>query len=130
MRRPAWLRSLALVLGLWFPLVAGEPGLFDPCPTHGVVAAAQTAHMSHTAMAGHAHHGQSQTPGPSHQHNGCTCVGCCSTTGTALRAPAVATVAIATIIIPTAQQFADVSTRPRPAPEYARPYTTGPPRLA
>lgn len=131
MRRRIWFRPLSALLALWLPLIIGEPRVFMPCPVHSVrehVAAMANSHMAHDEVAGThlaaAHHGDHA---PSKGHNCCNCIdGCCASVAlTAPKAEALAAVVIAYAehgSLPSIQSFA------RPAPEYARPYTTGPPR--
>lgn len=139
MRRTWWFNPLATLLTLWLPLIIGEPSLLQPCPTHGaaVVASAATANAHqasangqqhtahHAASADSADHGSA----PDHQHANCSCIGCC--TGSPAITPnfgaPIATVVVATYT--AAPPPVEAAALPRPAPEYARPYNTGPPRV-
>jgi hypothetical protein len=139
MRRTWWFRPLSTILTLWLPLIVGEPSLLQPCPTHGaavVASAAMHSAQSPAHRAGgeveHLHHAASapasgHDSSPGHQHN-CSCIGCC--TGAAAIVPRfdapIASVVVATYL--AADVPVEAAALPRPAPEYARPYTTGPPR--
>jgi hypothetical protein len=134
MRRPLWFRTLASMLALWFPLVAGEPGVLHPCPTHGSGSALATslhgAHAGasmHSAAHGAGHHSAPSAPG--HDHHNCTCISCCTASAAALRAPDAPTIEIMTVERAASAAVPNAASLPRPAPEYARPYTTGPPRV-
>src|ERR1700754_5062453 len=76
--RPFWLRAIAAILAVWFPLVIGEPSLLQPCPTHGAA-----AHASHGATT--KAHGHDQAP--PNTHHDCTCIGCCAAGSPAAAAP-------------------------------------------
>ena len=115
--------------------------MMQPCPMHGSMVVAAAAAKSVAPVAGHhavadgshaAHHvdnapasGHDSAPG--HQHN-CSCIGCCA--GSAAVVPGFGA-PIATIVVATytaAPAPVEAAALPRPAPDYARPYTTGPPR--
>ncbi|HXT19037.1 MAG TPA: hypothetical protein VN706_25645 [Gemmatimonadaceae bacterium] len=141
MRRTPWFRALASLLAFWLPLVAGEPGVLQPCPMHGAghaIAASMhgsmhgSMHMTSSAAAMHAHHAShhasSNTKQPGHNHHDCTCIDCCAVGGALLRAPDAPRVEIATLIDAPLRSVPSVESLARPAPEFARPYTTGPPR--
>jgi len=140
MRRSAWFRSLASFLALWFPLIVGEPGLLHACPTHGAASPMSASSEQATSASGHgAHHAHmqhsvSQTgdhahhSAPGHSHQGCTCIGCCSTANSALDVPHVPSIAVAVVVYRVARSVPSVESLARPAPEFSRPYTTGPPR--
>lgn len=129
MRRTPWFRPLASILTLWLPLILGEPSLLQPCAMHGaaVVAAAHVSdaprqHAGHHGMADADHGSDSQ-----HRHTNCSCIGCCTSSpaiAPSFDAP-IATIVVATY--PVASTPVAAAALPRPAPEYARPYTTGPP---
>jgi hypothetical protein len=127
MRNRPWFRTLASVLAIWFPLIAGEPGVLHPCPMHGAGAAVVSAltgvttHASHHSAATN-HHGA-----PSHDHHDCTCINGCSVSLTAAGAPQPATIDVALVEVRAPSALSTAPTLARPAPEYARPYTTGPP---
>jgi hypothetical protein len=130
MRRPWWTRLVAGVLGIWLVLVLGEPGVVHTCPTHGAAVPSDAAAHSH-AM-GHAVGAALDADGdrhaPPHEHQGCTCIGCCvSVSAVALidRAP---TTAIAVALVPVVAGRTPVTLLPRPGPRHSRPYPTGPPR--
>ena len=136
MRRKAWFRFVASLLAVWFPLVVGEPSLLQPCPMHSVAAAAAVTHSGDHSMHGAMHNSNghsgvsvSQAPdgGASHTHHICSCIGSCgaSSVSSAVAPRAPEPVIIATVAAHGACPVADAL--PRPAPEYARPYTTGPP---
>src|SRR6185503_9075973 len=119
-RRPFWLRAFAALLAVWFPLVLGEPSLLQPCPTHGAAA----AHAGHGAPA--TTHGHNQAP--TNKHHDCTCIGCCTAGSAAAVAPA-ATEFVVAISLTGEPDIAPAAAAARPTPpEFARPYTTGPPR--
>jgi hypothetical protein len=135
MRRRGWFRPLGMLLTLWFPMVTGEPGLLHPCPMHGAAArVVAVAHHVHGAATSSAHvHGATQASTnatdhslPGHDHHSCTCISCCSASA-ALRAPVPAAVAVAVIEYGVARAILSVESLPRPAPEFSRPFTTGPP---
>lgn len=136
MRRKSWFKSLASLLAVWFPLVVGEPSLLQPCPTHGASAAV----MATGDTAGHASHGMAshgagvtessthQDGGPGNAHHDCTCIaGCCASLATAV-APYTSETFVATLEPARARPYLTADVLPRPAPEFSRPYTTGPPR--
>jgi hypothetical protein len=139
MRRPWWTRLAAGVLAVWLALVLGESGLVLVCPAHDRIApAAHAASGAHGAMAGMAHvnavdrhgdlHGGHGTP--THEHAGCTCIGCCTaSTPLALLVPRAPTMPVAVALVARARLVATTSLLPRPGPEHARPHTTGPPRV-
>jgi hypothetical protein len=121
MRKKSWFRALATVLAVWFPLIVGEPGVVHACPAHGGVAAAAST-MAH-------HHGASHDSQPGHDHHDCTCISCCVGSVVASPAPAApATVFVAAIRDADTAHLA-VASLPRQAPDYSRPFTTGPPRV-
>ncbi len=120
MRQKSWFRALATVLAVWLPLIVGEPGVVHACPAHGGSAVASTAPMAH-------HHGASHGSAPGHDHHDCTCISCC--VGSVVAAPA--PVEPATVFVAAIRDIGvahpAVASLPRQAPEYSRPYTTGPP---
>jgi hypothetical protein len=134
MRRTPWFRALATYLAVWFPLVVGEPGIVQPCPMHGgVVTTASTApspsHSHHgvgAGQTGHADHAPASAP--THDHHACTCIGACAGSAAVALTTAAPGIPAATVafrpasILPRGERLA------RPAPYFARPYTTGPPR--
>jgi hypothetical protein len=136
MRRMSWFRALATCLAVWFPLVTGEPGVLQPCPMHGAVAAAtnsaptstHTHHASATGEVGHGTHAPAGAPAPTHNHHACTCIGACAgsaavaLTTSAPELPALTVAYRPASILPSGERLA------RPAPSFSRPYTTGPPR--
>jgi hypothetical protein len=136
MRRTSWFRALAVSLAVWFPLVIGEPGVLQPCPMHGAVAAATSnastsAHAHHAAASAevvHGTHAPAGAPAPTHNHHACTCIGACAgsaavaLTTSAPELPALTVAYRPASILPSGERLA------RPAPSFSRPYTTGPPR--
>ena len=150
-RRKAWFRTLATLLAVWLPLVAGEPGVLQPCPMHGAERAViatlrgqpvEPGMVGETTppepMASHHHHpapsstsaGANQSSSaPGHNHHTCSCIDGCSAANVAAfvvpQPPAVEFVVAAyeaTRSVPTVESLA------RPSPDFSRPYTTGPPR--
>ena len=162
-RRTAWFRTLATFVAAWLPLVAGEPGLLQPCEMHGaeraVIAsfsgqtlARQSAHHAaagtSSAASAHGHHGSSgsaaaemtegtavtsdhSAPASTHDqnHHNCSCIdGCCAAGAVAFVAPAPATTEFVAGSYAVVRSIPGVESFARPAPEFSRPYTTGPPR--
>ena len=148
MRRKAWFRSLATLLAMWLPLIAGEPGLLQPCPMHGAGRAVLASLRGEPIQAGmigapapthsssHSHHAAASTsaesdrstPAPGHDHHKCTCIDGCTATAVAFVAPAVPTAEFIVAEYAAASTISGVESLARPAPEFSRPYTTGPPR--
>lgn len=135
MRRTPLFRTLAMLLAVWFPLVAGEPVVPHPCPMHGqAVAGVANAGADMPGMPGmhmngrQVHQGSPKQSAPGHHHSDCTCIGCCVVAAALLRSSEPPTVAVATIDYVAAPSVPSVESLARPAPEYARPFTTGPPR--
>jgi len=122
MRRKSWFRAVATVLAVWFPLIVGEPGVVHACPAHGggATSTAATVAMAH-------HHAASHDSQPGHDHHDCTCISCC--VGSIVAAPAAITPVTAFVeaIFDLGAKSAPVPSLPQQAPEYSRPYTTGPP---
>jgi hypothetical protein len=126
---------LASILTLWLPLILGEPSLLQPCEMHGaaVVASAEGAAMAHHASdaAGHASHHMSAAAdhaSDSHQqHTDCSCIGCCSSSSAVAASFDAPIAAVVVATYPVAPAPVEAAALPRPAPEFARPYTTGPP---
>ncbi len=130
MRRALWFRSLASLLAVWLPLIAGEPGLLHPCPMHGAgraVIASLRGEAVAVAPTSHAHHAD-HSQAPAHQHHDCTCINCCTVSAAAFIAPTAATTEIIVAEYSVSRTVPSVESFARPAPEYSRPYTTGPPR--
>ncbi len=142
MRRTVWFRSVASLLALWLPLIAGEPGLLQPCPMHGagrlvlaslgvsapVVAEHGTASShGHHAAAAASDHSSGGTPSDHGGHQ-CSCIHGCTVTSATFVTPAAPAVSILVGEIAIARSVPTVESLARPAPEYSRPYTTGPPR--
>src|ERR1051325_623140 len=127
MRRALWFRSLASLLALWLPLVAGEPGLLHPCPMHGagraVVASLRgetvqppaTDHSHHHAGMAAAEHQPSHSPAPAHDHHSCTCIDCCAVSASAFVAPTAPTAPIAAVAYVAVRSVPSVDARARPA---------------
>ncbi len=142
MRRAFWFRSVASLLALWLPLVTGEPGLLQPCSMHGagrlVLASfgvGAPAVVEHGGASSHAHHAAAAASdhsngGAPSDHSGhqCSCIDGCTVTATAFVAPAAPTASVGAAEYAVARSVPTVKSLARPAPEYSRPYTTGPPR--
>ena len=147
MRRSPLFRAMATLLALWLPLAAGEPGLLQPCPMHGAERAliasfrgatpeksaavdhAAGVHSHHQAVAASGSIGSDHNPAPGHDHGNCSCIdGCTLSAAVAFVAPAAPTVEVASAVYGPAGAILSVESLARPAPEYSRPYTTGPPR--
>jgi len=121
MRQKRWFRAVATVLAVWFPLIVGEPGVVHACPAHGGVAVSTPAPTAH-------HHGASHGSQPGHDHHDCSCISCCVGSVVAAPAPAGPTTAFVVAIRDADTGRSTAPSRPRQAPDYSRPYTTGPPR--
>jgi len=129
MRRALWFRSLAALLAVWFPLIAGEPGVLHLCPMHGggpIVTPHPAAHAHHAVSASTEITSNNGAP-PAHDHHCCTCIASCTSTTSALPMADAPTI-VAVEIAQATTAPASVVTVARPAAEYSRPYTTGPPR--
>jgi len=128
-RRTSWFRPIAVLLAVWLPLIVGEPGVVHACPTHGAPAVTRAQHTS-VATAEHHHAAaaqQSHDSAPSHDHHNCTCISCCTGSVAAPATPvAVTTVVVARYETRSLQPGAQ--SPPSLAPEFSRPYPTGPPR--
>src|SRR5689334_2136365 len=124
MRRSVWSRLAAVVLGLWLALVLGEPGIVRICPAHDGAAPTASTMGAH-AMGAHA---TGASDAPAHEHQSCTCIGCCLGVTAVALLDRVPTAAAAVVDVPTASADAPVGLLPRPGPPHARPYSTGPPR--
>jgi hypothetical protein len=149
-RRTVWFRSLATLLAVWLPLVAGEPGLLQPCPMHGagraviaslrgepiqpgMVGGSAPAAPAATMHAAHNHEASSagadhSAPASGHQHHACSCIDGCATSAVAFIAPDAPTAEFIVASYAAIRSVPSVESLPRPAPEFSRPYTTGPPR--
>jgi hypothetical protein len=143
MRRKLWFRPFATLLAVWFPLVIGEPGVLQPCPTHGALtsvasgaqADAQAEPMAHhhdasaeqASTASTASTTDQSTPG--HDHHNCTCIGCCVGSAASAPAPDTPTTTFIVAVYDAAVSRTTVALSPRPGPEFSRPYNTGPPRV-
>jgi hypothetical protein len=131
MRRNSVFRTLATMLALWLPLVAGEPGLLHPCPMHGagraVAAAIRGEVPAAQAASLHGHHAANHQA-PSHSHHDCTCIDCSTVATAAFIAPSAPAAEFTVAEYAVARSVPSVESLARPAPEYSRPYTTGPPR--
>jgi len=66
---------------------------------------------------------------PTHEHTGCTCIGCCTTSTPLALVPRVPTPPVAAAVAARVHVVATTSLLPRPGPRHARPHTTGPPRV-
>lgn len=121
MRQKSWFRAVATVLAVWFPLMVGEPGVVHVCPAHGGAATA-TAAMAH-------HHGVPHGSQPGHDHHNCTCISCCVGSAVAAPTPIAPTTTFVDAIRDISDAYPDAASVDRQAPEYSRPYTTGPPRV-
>lgn len=147
MRRTLWYRSLATLLAVWFPLIIGGPAWLPACPMHGTGSAMSlmtqqqapaNGSADDAAMVMHDHNASgasAATAGGEHQnaergsgHHHCTCIDCCGIGMAAVLQPAPAVVAVAVAEIGTMPVVQNAQSLARPAPEYSRPFTTGPPR--
>lgn len=141
MRRSAWFRSVASLLALWLPLVAGEPGLLQPCTMHGaerlVLASLGVGSSSHAAPDAHGTHGRhdaapdarsTSAPAQGHDAHDCSCIdGCTVASAVALPAPAAdIELGVVSVVRSTPTRFVEAPRRS--VPEHTRPFTTGPPR--
>lgn len=87
MRRSAWSRVTALLIGLWFVAVTAAPEVAHACPMHGShvqVVRGQASHAGHDTSVeqptANAHHQASGSNAPAEHGNQCSCLGhCCST---------------------------------------------------
>lgn len=132
MRRTLWFRSLATLLAVWFPLMVGEPGVLHLCPMHGgspVASAPQPAAHAHHGAAASTELTSKQGSRQGHDHHHCTCIASCTSTATAVPAPDPPAVVVVEAAYATKSALPNVGSLARPAPEYSRPYTTGPPRV-
>lgn len=141
MRRAFWFRSVASLLALWLPLVTGEPGLLQPCEMHGagrlVLASfgvGASAVSEHGTASSHGHHAATaasdHSKGAPSDHGGhqCSCIDGCTVAGAAFVAPKAPTASVVVAEVAVARSVPTVESLARPAPEFSRPYTTGPPR--
>lgn len=124
MRRHPLFRLLAFLPALWLPLIVGEPGLLDPCPMHGGMAHHSMQHAAEDAHS--AHHGH-RAPMGDHKGHQCTCIGCCSVSAV-LQTSTTTELALPIAVQRVARAVPNVESRARPAPDFSRPHTTGPPR--
>jgi hypothetical protein len=121
--RTRWFRFVALLVGAWLPLLAGEPGLVHACPSHGSTDAGHHGSLPDAPAHG-AHH---EAPADTEQH-GCNCItGCVSSASIA--APTIDAVLVVAVTRVDADSPRHVESVHRSAPEHARPFTTGPPRV-
>jgi hypothetical protein len=157
-RRKAWFRTLATLLAAWLPLVSGEPGVLQPCPMHGAaraviatlhgravepgmvagtdagtsdgVSAMPPSHQHHAAAAStSAMAAHQSSPASGHEHHACSCIdGCTAASAVAFVVPEQPAVQLVVAAYETTRSVPSVESLARPAPEYSRPYTTGPPR--
>lgn len=148
-RHQTWFRTLATLLAVWLPLVAGEPGVLQPCPMHGaeraVIAslrgeavapgmvgnamASTTGHMHHAATAPESASADRSSSAPDGGHHCCSCIdGCSAASAVAFVVPEPASAQIVVVASSAGSSVPTVESLARPAPEFSRPYTTGPPR--
>ena len=111
-----------MVLGCWLLLVLGEPGVVHVCPTHAAASAMPVGGAMHHAA--HRHDGA-----PSHQHQGCTCIGCCVGAGAVALIGAAPAATFAVTLVSVVVERTPVTWLGPPPPRYGRPYPTGPPRV-
>jgi hypothetical protein len=74
------------------------------------------------------HHGASHGSQPGHDHHDCTCISCCVGSVVTPPAPIAPTTVFVEAIRDGGIAHPAVASPARRAPEYSRPYTTGPPR--
>jgi hypothetical protein len=104
-------------------LVLASLGIAAPTvANHG----AASSHGHHAAVAA-TEHSDGTTPS-GHSGHQCSCIDGCTVTGTAFVAPAAPTTFAVVTEIAIARSVPTVESLARPAPEYYRPNTTGPPR--
>jgi hypothetical protein len=93
----------------------------------------ETSESPAPAHAAH-HHGASSVqtdhpaPASDHQHHNCSCIDGCTASAVAFIAPEAATAEFIVASYATVSSIPGVESLARPAPEFSRPYTTGPPR--
>jgi hypothetical protein len=149
-RRTAWFRTLATLLAVWLPLVAGEPGVLQPCPMHGaaraVIAtlrgqpvepgmvggtgpAATSSHQHHDMGSATSASADHSSPASNHAHHTCSCIdGCSAASLVAFVVPQQPATEFVVAAYETTRSVPTVASLARPSPEFSRPYTTGPPR--
>jgi hypothetical protein len=93
---------------------------------HGAGAAVVASFSGHPA--GHASHTAVHHGAPSHDHHQCTCINGCCVSLSATTPPAPETIETAVLELAAVNATASAPSLALPAPEFARPYTTGPPR--
>jgi hypothetical protein len=132
MRRSSRFKPIAVLLAVWLPLIVGEPGVVHACPTHGAPAVvARSAPHAIGGMAEH-HHAtaepkSSHDSAPGHDHHNCTCISCC-VGSVAAPATQVAVTTVVVALYETRSLQPAVQALPSLAPDFSRPYPTGPPR--
>lgn len=133
MRRARWFRLLSALLAFWVPLSVGEPSALRLCGAHDLTIAASGAGSHH----GHSEAGsftaadassQHHAPSPDGTHQ-CSCIAGCSISAAAVAVPDAPVAAVIVAAHETSGFSATVPARARPAPDYARPHNTGPPRV-
>jgi len=150
-RRKTWFRTLATLLAVWLPLVAGEPGVLQPCPMHGAARAVIATlrgervdpgmvggTMVSPKMASHQHHAAApatsaradhSAPASGHDHHNCSCIDSCSAASVvAFVVPEHPAAEFVVAVYETTRSVPSVESLARPGPEFSRPFTTGPPR--
>jgi hypothetical protein len=99
------------------PIQAGMIGAAAPSHSHHhATSAAAVATTDHSS------------PASQHDHHTCSCIDGCTTAGVAFVVPAAPTAELVVASYATVNSIPGVESLARPAPEFSRPYTTGPPR--
>jgi len=101
---------------------AVEPGMLGDAP-------AMTPSHQHHAAATMTTTGADRSSPPGHDHHACSCIdGCSAASAVAFVVPVQPSTEFSVAAFETPRSVPSVESLARPAPEYSRPYTTGPPR--
>lgn len=129
-KRPAWVRALLAIWGLWFTTALSEAPGVHACPVHGGHAAHASAveHVGHSASMGHGSHSSAPSDRSRHSPADCTCLGlCCCAPAVAAPAPSVQLVGEVFVSAPVAR-YGEVAS-PVIDRAYSHPFANGPPAL-